>query len=130
MTRRILITGASRGIVRSCALWLARTEAAHLILLGRDAQALAASAEAVRQAGGTAEIHVADVAHRSVLTALTGSVGPLDGLVAAANAEDERTRMVALLNATGQVDAANDVLGGDDDLAEIMSLLMTMTTGI
>ncbi len=84
MTRRILITGASRGIGRSCALWLARTEAAHLILLGRDAQALAASAEAVRQAGGTAEIHVADVAHRSVLTALTGSVGPLDGLVAAA----------------------------------------------
>lgn len=84
MTRRILITGASRGIGRSCALWLARTEAAHLVLLGRDTQALVASAEAVRHAGGTAEFHVADVAHRSALAALTGSVGPLDGLVAAA----------------------------------------------
>ncbi|NWJ41749.1 MAG: SDR family oxidoreductase [Geothrix sp.] len=84
MTRRILITGASRGIGRACALWLAQTEAAHLVLLGRDAQALASSAEAVRQAGGTAEVHAADVADRSALATLAGSVGRLDGLVAAA----------------------------------------------
>ncbi len=84
MTRRILVTGGSRGIGQACALWLAQTEAAHLVLLGRDAQALAASAEAVRQAGGTADTWVADVTNRSALSVLSGKVGILHGLVAAA----------------------------------------------
>lgn len=84
MTRSILITGGSRGIGRACALHLARAEAAHLVLLGRDAQALAASAEAVRAAGGSAETHVADVTERTRLAELAQHLGPLDGLVAAA----------------------------------------------
>lgn len=84
MTRSILITGGSRGIGRACALHLARTEAAHLVLLGRDAEALSATAEAVRQAGGTAETHVADVTDRARLAGIARTLGPLDGLVAAA----------------------------------------------
>ena len=84
MTRSILITGGSRGIGRACALHLARTEAAHLVLLGRDAEALAATAEDVRQAGGTADQHVADVVDRARLAAIARDLGPLDGLIAAA----------------------------------------------
>jgi NAD(P)-dependent dehydrogenase (short-subunit alcohol dehydrogenase family) len=84
MTRTILITGGSRGIGRACALHLAQAEAGHLILLGRDAAALSATAEAVRQAGGTAQTYVADVTNRARLAAIAQELGPLDGLVAAA----------------------------------------------
>jgi len=84
MTRSILITGGSRGIGRACALHLARAEAAHLVLLGRDAQALAATAAAVRETGGSAETLVADVTERTRLGDLAKGLGPLDGLVAAA----------------------------------------------
>jgi len=84
MARSILITGGSRGIGRACALHLARTEAAHLVLVGRDAAALAVTAEAVRQAGGTAQVGVADVRDRAQLAGLVETLGALDGLVAAA----------------------------------------------
>jgi NAD(P)-dependent dehydrogenase (short-subunit alcohol dehydrogenase family) len=84
MTRSILITGGSRGIGRACALHLAQAEAAHLVLLGRDAAALAQTADAVHRAGGSAEIHLADVTDRTRLAEIGGKLGPLDGLVAAA----------------------------------------------
>jgi NAD(P)-dependent dehydrogenase (short-subunit alcohol dehydrogenase family) len=84
MARSILITGGSRGIGRACALHLARTEAAHLVLLGRDAAALAATAKAVRQAGGRADSFVADVTDRTRLREIARDLGPLDGLIAAA----------------------------------------------
>jgi len=84
MTRTILITGGSRGLGRACALHLARTEAAHLVLLGRDAAALSDTLEAVRQAGGTAESHVADVTDRARLAEVAQSLPPMQGLVAAA----------------------------------------------
>lgn len=84
MTRSILITGGSRGIGRACALHLARAEAAHLVLLGRDLSALTATAGAVQEAGGSAEVHVADVTERTRLGEIALGLGPLDGLVAAA----------------------------------------------
>ncbi len=84
MTRSILITGGSRGIGRACALHLARAEAAHLILLGRDAGALAATADASGAAGGTADVYVANVTERTRLAEVARDRGPLDGLVAAA----------------------------------------------
>lgn len=84
MTRSILITGGSRGIGRACALHLARTEGAHLVLLGRDIPALTATAAAVREAGGSAETLVTDVTERTRLGDLAKGLGALDGLVAAA----------------------------------------------
>lgn len=84
MTRTLLVTGASRGIGRATALHLARTEGASLVLLGRDEQALRATAEAVRAQGGQALCLEADVADRSALTAALSSLSHLDGLVAAA----------------------------------------------
>jgi len=84
MTRSILITGGSRGIGRACALQLARAEAAHLVLLGRNAGALADTAKAVITAGGTADVFVANVTERTQLAGVARDLGPLDGLVAAA----------------------------------------------
>ena len=84
MTRHILITGGSRGLGRACALHLARAEAAHLVLLGRDAGALADTARAVQAAGGTTAIYVANVTDRTRLAEVAQSLGSLDGLVAAA----------------------------------------------
>jgi NAD(P)-dependent dehydrogenase (short-subunit alcohol dehydrogenase family) len=84
MNRSILITGGSRGIGQACALHLARAEAAHLVLLGRDAKALADSAKAVRATGGTADVYVANVTERTRLAQVAKDLGHLDGLVAAA----------------------------------------------
>jgi len=84
MTRSILITGGSRGIGRACALHLARAEAAHMVLLGRDAKALADTAVAVGAAGGSADVFVADVTDRTRLAEVAKDLGHLDGLVAAA----------------------------------------------
>lgn len=84
MPRTILVTGASRGIGRAVAVHLAHTEGARVILLGRDAAALAETAAAVTQAGGQAVPHVGDVRDLSDLRALAPKLPPLDALVAAA----------------------------------------------
>jgi NAD(P)-dependent dehydrogenase (short-subunit alcohol dehydrogenase family) len=76
MTRSILITGASRGLGRACALHLAASEGAHLLLLGRNEPALDETAEAVHRAGGTAEAFPADVTDRTRLAAIARGWAP------------------------------------------------------
>ena len=84
MARTLLITGGSRGLGRACAVHFARTEGAHLVLLGREAAGLEATVQEVQAAGGTAESHQADVTDRSALASVAARVPRLDGLVAAA----------------------------------------------
>jgi short-subunit dehydrogenase len=81
----VLITGASSGIGRALALTYAR-EGASLVLLGRDAERLEATARACLDAGAEgAETHVADVRDREVMARIVQSAHdkrPIDILVA------------------------------------------------
>ena len=78
-----LVTGAASGIGRASALRLA-AEGARVWLADIDAGALAATAEAVRAAGGTAATGVLDVrdpaACRAAVDAAVASLGRLDAL--------------------------------------------------
>jgi 3-oxoacyl-[acyl-carrier protein] reductase len=81
--RRILVTGASRGIGREAALALAR-RGDRVVLAARDERALASLAEEIRAEGGAAEVAPVDVTDdRSVALAAERVLaeGPLDVLV-------------------------------------------------
>jgi short-subunit dehydrogenase len=82
MTRRMLITGASRGIGRAIAEKLA-AEGVTLFLHGRDAAALAETKRAVEQRGGSAITITADIGEPSQITDVTEQLGsePLDVLI-------------------------------------------------
>jgi 3-oxoacyl-[acyl-carrier protein] reductase len=84
MPRRIVITGASRGIGAATALHLAASEQASLVLLGRDARALGEVAGQVRACGGTAVFSAGDVRDRPWLQTLGRDESHVDGLVVAA----------------------------------------------
>ncbi len=83
----IIITGASSGIGRACALALADWNGP-LILSGRSTERLQATLESVENLGGRGIIHVADLSD-------TAAVGPL---IAAAEAE---APIYALVHAGG-----------------------------
>ncbi len=83
MTRRLLITGASRGLGRAVVLHFA-AQGAELHLLGRDEGLLATVAEEVAAAGGKAKVHPASVTDRVALRAVSERIPGLDGVVAAA----------------------------------------------
>lgn len=82
---RLLITGASSGIGRALALVYA-SEGASLVLLGRDAERLEATARACLDAGADeAETHVADVRDRESMARIVRAAydkRPLDILIA------------------------------------------------
>lgn len=84
MPKTAIISGATRGIGRACALRLAR-EGMQVVLNGTNAALLGALADEITGAGGAARVSAGDVtdpdaAHRSVAQALD-AFGGLDVLV-------------------------------------------------
>lgn len=71
--KRILITGASRGIGRSIALELAGQNI-HLLLHGRDQAALEEVSKLVEKKGATVEVLTAELADSTKVIALAGKV--------------------------------------------------------
>src|SRR5947209_5572008 len=79
-----IVTGATRGIGRACALALAR-EGADVLVSGRDAEAGAAVCAEIAALGRRASFHAADLhearAARGVVDAALAEFGTLDVLV-------------------------------------------------
>jgi NAD(P)-dependent dehydrogenase (short-subunit alcohol dehydrogenase family) len=78
--RAAVVTGAGSGIGRAVALELAGG-GAHVVLVGRNRDPLEATARLVREAGGQAQVLVADVTHRSWVHRLTDQAPPIDVIV-------------------------------------------------
>ncbi len=71
--RIALVTGASQGIGRACALALA-SQGAHVALAARTVEKLQAVAEEIRAVGGTAEVFALDVAEEESIKACAKAV--------------------------------------------------------
>lgn len=71
--KRVLVTGASSGIGAATAR-RAAARGAHAILVARSGDALEAVARDVRAAGGSAEVHVADLADPAAVGAMAEGV--------------------------------------------------------
>ncbi len=78
--RRALVTGAGRGIGLACAAALAEA-GAHVVLAARSPNEIEAGASAIREAGGSAEAMVLDVADVAAVRASLGAVDAFDILV-------------------------------------------------
>ena len=82
--KKVVLTGASRGIGRSCALYLAR-EGAHVLAVARDVKALAALKAESQPFTGRIFPHSCDVTEADQVEALveaaTNRIGSVDALV-------------------------------------------------
>jgi NAD(P)-dependent dehydrogenase (short-subunit alcohol dehydrogenase family) len=80
--KRILVTGASRGIGRAIAVQLAEKDS-RLLLHGRDISELEITADLVKSKGAEAQILVSDLSQPEEVVSLAKSVGsePLDCLI-------------------------------------------------
>ena len=78
--KRALVTGAGRGIGLAAAAALAEA-GAHTILLARTAPEIEAAAQAIRDAGHSAEAATADVTDLSALRETITRLGPFDAFV-------------------------------------------------
>lgn len=89
--RRVLVTGAGRGIGRAVALGMAQAGAA-VALAARSGDELAEAADAIRAEGGAAACHRVDLTEVAALPGVVGDVerslgGPLDVVVHAAGVQ-------------------------------------------
>ena len=120
--RRIVVSGASRGIGRALAVALAGPATA-LLLIGRDEVALAEVAEACRSQGGSAETVALDVRDRSGLALRLQTFdreGPVDLVVANAGValpageigEDRSSYDEIDINLTGALNTVLPLLPG------------------
>ena len=124
INRTAMITGASRGIGRVCALELARA-GARVVLAARTLDKLEAVAEEIRSAGGTAKAVVVDMSSKdSILSAVAEAqkeFGPIhilvnnaaitkDGLALRMKSEDWDS--VIQTNLTGAFTAIQAVMQG------------------
>ena len=79
--KRVLVTGASKGIGRACAQVLAE-EGCAVTIVSRDAAALAAAASDIKaKTGAEVQWKAADLSQRGVAEALAAAAGDLDILV-------------------------------------------------
>ncbi|UVS77527.1 SDR family oxidoreductase [Actinokineospora sp. UTMC 2448] len=78
--KRIVVTGASSGIGKATALALGR-RGAHVLLVARRVDELAAVADLVADAGGTASAHPCDLTDADAVDALVKDLGQVDMLV-------------------------------------------------
>jgi 3-oxoacyl-[acyl-carrier protein] reductase len=93
MTRRVLVTGGSRGIGRAISLGLARQGHEVCVNYRSDEQAAAATLEAIQAEGGKATRLCFDVADREACQQLldqeVANAGPFWGVVASAGIHDD-----------------------------------------
>lgn len=78
--RRALVTGASSGIGLGCAVAMAEA-GAHTVLAARRKPELDQAVEAIREAGGSAEAAVLDVADIDAVEQVVAEFGPFDVMV-------------------------------------------------
>lgn len=78
--RRALVTGASSGIGLGCAVAMAEA-GAHTVLAARRKPELDQAVEAIREAGGSAEAAVLDVADIDAVEQVVTEFGPFDVMV-------------------------------------------------
>lgn len=78
--KRVLVTGAGRGLGAACAEALAEA-GAHVILMSRSPAPLETTAAKITDAGGSTETVVQDVTEVEATMAAIDALGPLDGLV-------------------------------------------------